>query len=100
MRHRLSSGVCDRCRSIIADLMSAGNCACGIETAHIPLNQEAPGKITIFHVTLAAKSIFWLQFSLYQNKTISTFSSVEKTVAAFDLNFCQLKSTNAVNKVP
>ena len=35
--------------------------------------------------------------SPYQNKTVSTFSSGEKPIAAFDLNFCQSKSTNAGN---
>ena len=42
---------------------------------------------------------FGYSFLLYQNKTISTFFSGEKTIAAFDLNFYQLKSTNVVNKV-
>ena len=54
----------DRCRPIVDDIMSARNCACGIETAHISRNQDAPGKITIIHATLATKSTFWLQFSL------------------------------------
>ena len=42
---------------------------------------------------------FGCSFLLYQNKTISTFSSGEKTIAAFELSFCQLKSTNVVNKM-
>ena len=35
--------------------------------------------------------------SPYQNKTVSTFSFDQKTIAAFDLNFCPSKSTNVGN---
>ena len=40
-----------------------------------------------------------VSFSANQNKTILTFPSGEKTIAAFDLNFCQIKSTNVGNNM-
>ena len=92
MRHQWYSDACDRCWPVVADLMSVGNCARGLEKAHIPRNEDAPSKITWLHATLAAGSTR-LCLLLYQNKTFSTFS-FEKTIAAFDLNFCQIKSTN------
>ena len=36
-------------------------------------------------------------FFLYRNKTISSFSSGKKIIGAFDLNLCQLISTNIGN---
>ena len=36
---------------------------------------------------------------LYQNKTILVFFSDDKTIAAFDFNFCEIKSKNVGNNM-
>ena len=98
MRHRLSPGVCHRGWSIVADLVSAGNCARGLETAHIPRNKDAPEKITIYQPMLPqSRRDFGYNLLLNQNITYSTLFSGEKIIAAFDLNFYPLKSTNVNN---
>ena len=52
------------------------------------------------HATLAAGATrSWLLFVRKQNKTISTIYIGEKTILAFALPFCQLKSTNIVNSI-
>ena len=50
----------------IPSSVSAGICAGGLEMAHAPGNEDALGKITRFHATLAAESTrVWPPFALY-----------------------------------
>ena len=82
--------------------MSVGNCASGLEMAHNPVNEGAPGKVTIFHATLAAESTtLWLPFLLPLTKIrqFRIFASGEKAIAVINLFFCQIKSTNVGNNM-
>ena len=77
VRHRWSSGACDRCWSTVADLMSYGNCVTGLEKARIPRNEDEPG-YTRFHASFAGElTRLWLPLFSYQTNTVSTFSSGE-----------------------
>ena len=78
MRHRWSLAARDRGWSVIADLMSVGNNASGLEKAHIPRNRGEPGKITRSHVTFAAESTkLWL----WGRATLDDKESAEQRVA-------------------
>ena len=68
-----------------------------IDAAHIPRNEDAPGQITRLHAALAAESRLRLPLVYALKKTTSIFSSGEKIIAAFDLNFCRIKRTNVAN---
>ena len=81
--------------------MSAENCARGLEKAHIPRSENALGGIDHeipCHTRLRFDEILATVCPCtYQNEAIFTFFSGEKTIAAFDLNLCQIKSTNVGN---
>ena len=63
IRCQSGSGPLTQFTSAFADSMSAGNCASGLEMAHNPGNEGAPGKVTRFHATLAAvPTKLWLPF--------------------------------------
>ena len=68
--------------------------------SEIPGNVDALLKDQKFHVKSpqSRRDCGYHLFS-FQNKTILTYSSGEKTIAAFGLNFCQLKSTNFGNNM-
>ena len=68
----------DRCWPVVAVLMSVGNCASGLEKAHSPRSEDAPG-----YMLCCTRAESTRLFS-YQDETISTFSSGEKTITAFD----------------
>ena len=80
--------------------MSAGNCNRGLEKVHIPQNEDEPGKTrdSMPHSPQIRRD-FGYNLFLYQKKTILTFISGEKTIAAFDLNFFQIKWTNVGNNM-
>ena len=78
--------------------MSVGNCASGLEKAHIPRNNGALdiSGDSMSHSPRSRRDCGY-RLSSYQNKTASTFSSGEKTITAFDLNFCRSESTHVGN---